>query len=93
MLIREPRRWRTSFGRWVMSYGVTRLTCDLSRRGQPVTAQAVYQWVAGVTAPRPERAMRIVELSAGAVALGDIYQQRETRPRRVRCVPAREGAY
>jgi len=78
-LLREPRRWRTSFGRWVMSYGVTRLTVDLSGRGQPVTRQAVYQWVAGVTAPRPDRAMRIVELSAGAVGLSDIYEQRVSR--------------
>ena len=76
---REPRRWRTSFGRWVMTFGVTRLTNELSGRGQSVTGQAVYQWIAGVTAPRPDRALQIVELSGGAVGLSDIYRQRTAR--------------
>jgi hypothetical protein len=81
-LRREPRRWRTSFGRWVTSFGVTRLAVELSGAGQPVTRHAIYQWVAGVTAPRPERAVRIVELSRGLVHLADIYRQREMRSAR-----------
>jgi hypothetical protein len=75
-LRREPRRWRTQFGRWVTSYGVSRLAVELSGAGHPVTRHAIYQWVAGVTAPRPGRALAIVQLSRGEVAMGDIYRQR-----------------
>lgn len=76
---RAPRRWTTPLGRWVTGYGVTRLARDLSHRGQPVTTHAVYQWIAGVTAPRPDRAVAIVELSSGAVGIADIYAQRGVR--------------
>ncbi len=76
---RDPRRWRTSFGRWVNHYGVSRLCADLSRAGQPVTPHAVYHWVGGRTMPRPERAIAIVRLSRGAVGIGAIYGQRVVR--------------
>jgi hypothetical protein len=80
---RQVRRWNTQFGRWVGSYGVTRLCEALSRAGQPVTPHAVYGWVGGRIAPRPQRAIAIARLSGGALGVGEIYGQRSlkrTRP-------------
>ena len=78
-LRRDPRRWRTSFGRWVHTYGVGRLCDQLTRAGQPVTPHAVYQWVGGRTTPRPDRASAIVRLSRGEVSVSAIYGQRVVR--------------
>jgi len=38
-----------------------------------VTIGCVYGWVAG-TAPRPERARALVELSDGRLSLDDVYE-------------------
>ena len=81
-LRREPRRWNTRFASWITRVGVTRLCVDLSRRGQPVTPNAIYQWVAGVTTPRPSRAAAIVELSAGELGMADVYAQRRAEAER-----------
>lgn len=74
---REPRRWRTSFGRFVRSVGVERLTIQLRSAGQPITRNAVYNWLAGDHAPRPEAAAAIVRLSRGRLQLAEIYRHRE----------------
>jgi len=73
---REPRRWRTPFGRWVRSYGVNRLCDALGRAGHPVTPHAVYQWVGGRTFPRPEHAIALAGLSGGEVGIAQIYVRR-----------------
>lgn len=72
---REPRRWRTRFGRWVRRVGVGELTVRLAAAGQPVTRKAVYNWLAGTHQPRPSLARIVVGMSAGAVRLDDIYRQ------------------
>lgn len=72
-----PARWRTHFGQWVSAYGVRRLTSQLTSAGRPVTEQAVYQWVAGTTVPRPEHAIVIVQASCGQVSLDDVYRHRD----------------
>ena len=54
MMQREPRRWRTSFGRWVRAYGAARIASGMQRTGHPVTHWAVYHWMAGSHSPRAE---------------------------------------
>lgn len=73
---RRVSRWKTGFGSWVSDYGVSRLIRDLDAVGEPVTNKAVYMWVAGSTLPRPRTAVRLVQLSGGAVSLEDIYRHR-----------------
>ena len=71
-------RWRTRFGTWVKGYGPNRLARDVGRGlyGQPLTPEAIYQWVSGTNAPRPQHALRIVQLARGRVSFEDIYGQR-----------------
>ena len=76
MYPREPRRWKTRFGRWVAGYGVSNIVRSL----QPdtflrVTPNAVYAWLSG-HAPHPNRARALVKISGGAIRLQDIYAQR-----------------
>jgi len=70
-------RWTSGFARWVGSYGVTRLTGDLGRLGQPVTTHAVYDWVSGRRVPEPARALALCKLSRGMLSLEQIYAQRK----------------
>jgi hypothetical protein len=71
---RVPSRWETEFGRWVGEFGVPRIVTALARDPDlRVTNQAVYEWLQG-HAPRPARAMALVELSAGRLTLEAIYQ-------------------
>lgn len=74
---REPRRWRTSFGRFVRSTGVDSLAEKLSTAGQPVTRKAIYNWLAGDHAPRPHCAAAIVQISRGRIVLEDVYRHRQ----------------
>ena len=66
-------RWETEFGRWVADYGVLRIVKALADDPDlRVTNQAVYEWLQG-HAPRPARAMALVELSEGRLTLETIY--------------------
>ncbi len=71
------RSWRTPLGSFIGEYGVDRLTADLAAAGQPVTRTAVYNWIGGRHAPRPDCAVQITRLSEGRVSLADIYLQRD----------------
>lgn len=75
---RMPRtnRWNTRFGRFTARFGVTRLAAELTQHGAPVTPSAVYKWIAGRHAPRPEVMESIASLSRGRVSLQDILSQR-----------------
>jgi len=75
----KPRRWRTTFGRWVLEYSVSRLATDLGARGQPVTPKAIYEWVAGRSVPHKQRVRAITELSGGTVTIHDIYRHYSDR--------------
>jgi len=77
---RVPDRWETEFGRWVSDFGVPRIVAALARDPDlRVTNQAVYEWLRG-HAPRPARAIALVEMSRGRLTLEAIYQHsREVR--------------
>jgi hypothetical protein len=71
---RVPCRWETEFGQWVSDYGVPRIVAVLARDPDlRVTNQAVYEWLQG-HAPRPPRAMALVEMSSGRLTLEAIYE-------------------
>jgi hypothetical protein len=74
---RDPRRWQTSFGRYVARRGVPWVVGQLEAEGLPVTPFAVYHWVAADTAPRPTFARALVRTSGGALTLDDIYGHSE----------------
>jgi hypothetical protein len=70
---RAPSRWQTAFGQWVSEYGVSRIVNDLARDPDlRITNQTVYEWLQG-HAPRPTRALALVELSRGQLTLEAIY--------------------
>ncbi len=79
---RAPYRWRTEFGRWVKDFGVPHIVAALGRDPDlRVTNQAVYEWLQG-HAPRPTRAMALVEMSGGRLTLEAIYEHgRQIRSR------------
>lgn len=71
---RDPLRWQTPFGQWVSDFGVSRIVSALAPNPDlRVTHDAVYHWLGG-HAPRPARAMALVELSGGRLTLEAIYQ-------------------
>lgn len=77
MSIDEHRqtRWQTRFGRFVRRYGAAKLARDLN-----VEPSAIYQWIRGYTAPRPQTIVTIVLLSREnrtRLTITDIYAQRE----------------
>jgi hypothetical protein len=58
----------------VGDFGVPRIVAALARDPDlRVTNQAVYEWLQG-HAPRPARAMALVELSGGRLTLEAIYE-------------------
>jgi len=77
---RVPYRWQTEFGRWVNDFGVPRIVRALAHDPDlRITNQAVYEWLQG-HAPRPARAVALVEMSRGRLTLEAIYQHgREVR--------------
>jgi hypothetical protein len=79
---RVPCRWQTEFGQWVSDFGVPRIVAALGRDPDlRVTNQAVYEWLQG-HAPRPTRAMALVEMSRGRLTLDAIYDHgRQVRSR------------
>lgn len=71
---RDPNRWQTDFGRWVADFGVPRIVAVLGQDPNlRVTKHAVYHWLKGY-APRPDRALALVEMSGGRLTLDAIYQ-------------------
>lgn len=71
---RTPDRWQTDFGRWVADFGVPRIVAGLANDPDlRVTKHAVYHWLKGY-APRPDRALALVEMSQGRLTLDAIYQ-------------------
>lgn len=64
--------WRTRFGAFVGGYGVERLSLEFQRRGDPVTNSAVYSWIYGRRAPRPQAVDIILAVSHGRVTRDDI---------------------
>jgi hypothetical protein len=71
---RVPSRWDTEFGRWVANFGVPRIVAALARDPDlRITNQTVYEWLQG-HAPRPARAVALVEMSQGRLTLDAIYQ-------------------
>ena len=71
---RDPNRWQTEFGRWVAEVGVPRIVAVLGQDPNlRVTKHAVYHWLKGY-APRPDRALALVEMSQGRLTLEAIYQ-------------------
>ena len=83
-------RWKTRFGRLILSYGVNRMARDLE-----VDPTSIYQWVRGYTSPRPERAVAIIALllPLGRLRLEDIYQQRYARSLRSKARNARHTSH
>jgi hypothetical protein len=74
-------RWETTFGRFVSTFGPDALAARLS-----VNTQTVYEWVAGETVPRPERAFRIQSLAEQTglrLSVSAIYEQRALLTRRI----------
>lgn len=66
------RRWESPLGRFVDFYGADELASRVE-----VHKTAVYHWVSGRAAPRPEKAfviLRIARSTGLAVSLDDIYQ-------------------
>ncbi len=88
---RDPSRWETEFGRWVGDFGVSRIVEALAHDPNlRVTNQAVYEWLQG-HAPRPARAMALVELSGGRLTLEAIYGHgREIRRSQSLAAPERD---
>jgi hypothetical protein len=82
----QPRRWSTPFGRWIRRIGVREITSRLGAAGQPVTAQAVYGWVAGTRQPRPDLAAILAGMSGGAIRMEDVYSHRR------KALPRSDGA-
>lgn len=75
-MYREPLRWQTHLGRWVTNVTPGRVVAELRSAGHPLTTAAVYKWVAGERVPRPEIALRLVEISGGELSFADIYVHR-----------------
>lgn len=75
-MIREPLRWETPLGRWVCDLTARGVAAELRAAGMPVTESAVYKWVAGSHAPRPDVALELVRISGEHLTLRDVYAPR-----------------
>jgi hypothetical protein len=58
---RITKRWKSTFARFVMGFGVERLATRLD-----VRSSAIYHWIGGRTAPRPVHAAIIRRLAREA---------------------------
>ena len=75
---RIDERWRTPFGGWVARVTVAAIVNELGKNPDlAVRPSQVYAWIAGITVPRPRRAMALVEMSAGALSLEDVVTHQE----------------
>ena len=86
----HDRRWNTPFGSFVSSYGAARLRRDLATMGHALHPTTIYSWLAGATAPGPERTIAIVGLGRGRISAEDVLRHRQevrhgdgNRPREV----------
>lgn len=73
---RESNRWNTQFGDFVLNYGVTHLATELE-----IQPGAIYQWVRGITTPRPAYAAAVRDLaheSGFRLSLDEIYGHRSS---------------
>lgn len=70
-------RETTEFGSWLKGYGVTKAVDGLRGLGHSVSKQAVHQWLNGETAPKPQHALALHELSGGAMPIEKIYRHRD----------------
>ncbi len=73
---RESNRWESRFGRFIQSYGVAHLATELE-----IQPGAIYQWIRGITAPRPAYAAAIRDLAHGSgfrLSLDEIYGHRSS---------------
>jgi hypothetical protein len=64
-------RWESKFARFVQTYGAERLAGALN-----VHSSAIYHWIRGVTAPRPDRAAiirRLAHESGVTLTFDDVY--------------------
>ncbi len=74
---RDDERWKSRFGRFVLSYGVADLATELE-----IHPSAVYQWIRGNSAPRRGYAAAIQDLaheSGVRLTLDQIYQHSRDR--------------
>lgn len=85
--MREPLRWQTHFGTWVADLSAARVASELRQAGAPVTESAVYKWVAGECYPRPDVALKLVEISHERLSLADVYAHRVELQVRSRALP------
>lgn len=70
-------RWGTPLGRVISEITVSGVVKALSdNESTRITNMAVYRWIYGKTAPRPQVALRIVELAHGSLTMADVYQHR-----------------
>jgi hypothetical protein len=71
-------RWNTKVGSWIRDYesGVDGLVSDCVASGVPVTAKAVYGWLAGRELPSMMRAYKVVALSGGRITMEDLVRHR-----------------
>jgi hypothetical protein len=86
-MLRSPNRWMTPFASWVSKHSVSKLRDDLATQGHSVSTAAIYAWLAGRAAPRLPCALRIAQLSGGAVTVEDIAQHRALIERTTRTRP------
>lgn len=81
---RKDHYWKTTFGRWVSTYGVRPLLDDLARAGEPINQNTVYHWLSGRQYVRTSIAFKIVDLSGGKLSIGDVL----SHPRELSAVSA-----
>jgi len=62
-----------AFRRWVRAFAPAALTRKLSRAGVPVSRQTVHRWRRGETAPAPQRAVALLQISEGRLRVEDLY--------------------
>jgi hypothetical protein len=68
-------RWATPLGRFVRSFGVTKLCRAMRAHGESVGQEAVYHWIAGRAQPTPPKAKLLVLLSGQTLTLDEVYSQ------------------
>ena len=70
-MARSATRWESKFARFVQTYGAERLAGT-----RDVHSSAIYHWIRGVNAPRPDRAALIQRLaleSGLSLSFEDVY--------------------
>jgi hypothetical protein len=88
-MVRRTARWKSSLGCFVREYTVRQLIASLGGKGIRVTPHAVYSWISGRAAPRPNAARAVVLVSGGRVCLDDIYGRRPQHGAKGECFKSR----